>query len=58
MNFGVVLSILIGNIFIYNFILSRFLGICPFIGVSKDTKAALSMGLAVIFVMVFSSMIT
>jgi len=52
------LMIIISAVFINNFILSRFLGLCPFIGVSKETKPALSMGLAVTFVMTGASLIT
>lgn len=58
MDLSLFLSIIIGNIFINNFILFKFLGLCPFIGVSKKTGPALSMGLAVIFVMTLSSIIT
>lgn len=58
MDLSVFLSIVIGNIFINNFILFKFLGLCPFIGVSKKTGPALSMGVAVIFVMTLSSIIT
>jgi electron transport complex protein RnfA len=58
MDLSLFLSIIIGNIFINNFILFKFLGLCPFIGVSKRTGPALSMGFAVIFVMVLSSIIT
>jgi len=45
-------------VFINNFILSKFLGLCPFLGVSKETKSALQMGYAVIFVMTLSAIIT
>ncbi|HOL57607.1 MAG TPA: electron transport complex subunit RsxA [Spirochaetota bacterium] len=48
----------IGTIFINNFVLARFLGLCPFIGVSKKLDSVLGMGLAVIFVMTLSSMVT
>ncbi|MCL2406464.1 MAG: RnfABCDGE type electron transport complex subunit A [Defluviitaleaceae bacterium] len=41
-----------------NFVLSRFMGLCPFLGVSKNLKTALGMGAAVIFVMGTSSIIT
>jgi electron transport complex protein RnfA len=51
-------AIIIGAIFVNNFILTRFLGLCPFIGVSKKTKPALGMGLAVVFVMTLASMVT
>jgi len=52
------ISIIIGTIFVNNFILSRFLGLCPFIGVSKQSGPALSMGLAVTFVTTTASLIT
>jgi len=52
------LMILISMVFINNFILSKFLGLCPFLGVSRNIKPAMSMGLAVIFVMTLSSIIT
>ncbi len=52
------LMIAVSAIFINNFILARFLGLCPFIGVSKKTAPAFYMGLAVTFVMTASSIIT
>lgn len=52
------LSIIISMLFINNFILSKFLGLCSFIGVSRETKPAVSMGLAVTFVTTSSSIIT
>lgn len=53
-----VLLIVINAVFVNNFVLSRFLGICPFLGVSKRTETALGMGIAVIFVMGVASVIT
>ena len=50
--------IVITAIFVNNFVLSRFLGICPYIGVSKNMDSALGMGMAVIFVMTMASMVT
>jgi electron transport complex, RnfABCDGE type, A subunit len=50
--------ILISGIFVNNFVLSRFLGICPFLGVSKKVETALGMGGAVTFVMALASAIT
>ncbi len=41
-----------------NFVLSYFLGICPFIGVSNKISSAFSMGLATTFVMVITSIVT
>ncbi len=58
MNIGQFLSIFISSIFIYNVILSRFLGLCSFIAISKQTKPALAMSLAVVFVTTMSSIIT
>ncbi len=51
-------SIAIGAILVNNFILSQFLGICPFMGVSKKTDTALGMGVAVTFVMGVASAVT
>ena len=45
-------------IFIQNFVLARFLGLCPYLGVSKKLDSALGMGLAVIFVMTLASAFT
>ena len=50
--------ILISAIFINNFVLSRFLGICPFLGVSKKVETAIGMSLAVTFVMGLASVIS
>lgn len=52
------LVIFFGAILINNFVLSRFLGICPFLGVSQRTETAIGMGLAVTFVMGLASGIT
>lgn len=52
------LIILFSAILVDNFVLSKFLGICPFLGVSKNLKTAMGMSVAVIFVMVLSSAIT
>ena len=52
------LVIAVGAIFVNNIVLSRFLGLCPFFGVSRKTSGALGMGLAVIIVMTCASAIT
>jgi len=52
------LTIFISAVFIYNVILSRFLGLCSFVAISKQTKPALAMSLAVMFVTTMSSIIT
>lgn len=58
MNPAQFLTIFISAVFIYNVILSRFLGLCSFIAISKETKPALAMSLAVVFVTTMSSIIT
>ena len=50
--------IVLSAIFVNNFVLSRFLGICPFLGVSKKVETALGMGIAVTFVMALASVMT
>ena len=50
--------ILLSSILVNNFIMSRFLGICPFLGVSKQVSTAVGMGAAVTFVMAMASVIT
>jgi electron transport complex protein RnfA len=51
-------TIFIGMVLINNFILMRFLGLCPFFGVSKKIGSAVSMGVAVTFVMTIASITT
>ncbi len=55
---GELAIIFIGAVLVNNFVLTRFLGLCPYIGVSRDLKAAAGMGLAVIFVMTIASAVT
>jgi electron transport complex protein RnfA len=55
MNF---VAILVGGILINNYIFSRFLGLCPFIGISKRVETATGMSMAVIFVMAVASGVT
>jgi electron transport complex protein RnfA len=52
------IMIIVSAVFINNFVVVQFLGICPFLGVSKDFKSALGMGLAVTFVMTITCLIT
>lgn len=53
-----IILIAIAAVFVENFVLSKFLGICPFLGVSKKTSTALGMGGAIIFVITISSAVT
>ena len=52
------LMILVGAVLVNNFVLSRFLGCCPFLGVSKRTETALGMSGAVVFVMTVAAAVT
>lgn len=52
------IMIIVSAVFINNFVVVQFLGICPFLGVSKDFKSAFGMGLAVTFVMTITCLIT
>ena len=54
----VLLIIAIGSAIVNNVVLSQFLGICPFLGVSKKTETAAGMGGAVVFVITLSSFVT
>ena len=51
-------TLFISAVLINNVILSQFLGVCPFLGVSKKTETALGMGMAVTFVMAIASLFT
>ena len=50
--------ILMGGVLINNYVLQRFLGICPFLGVSKKSSQAVGMGVAVTFVMLCATAVT
>ena len=52
---GQLFTMAISAILIQNFVLSRFLGLCPYLGVSKKMDSAFGMGMAVIFVMTMAS---
>ena len=52
------LALIVSAVFINNFVVVQFLGICPFLGVSKDVKSAFGMGIAVTFVMTLTCLIT
>ncbi len=52
------LILIVSAVFVNNFVLSRFLGICPFLGVSKQVETAFGMGMAVTFVMTLAGVIT
>lgn len=50
--------LVVSAVLVNNFVLNRFLGICPFLGVSKKVETSLGMGMAVIFVMTLASVVT
>ena len=58
MNKVTIASILLASILTNNMVLSKFLGICPFLGVSKKTNTAFSMSIAVTLVMVIATAVT
>jgi len=58
MDLGHYFFVLINVIFVSNFVLAKFLGICPYIGVSKKLDSAVGMGFAVTFVMTVASAVT
>ena len=58
MDFKWLLYVLLMGVFVNNYVLQKFLGICPFLGVSKKFNQASGMGIAVIFVMLFATAAT
>ena len=54
----ILLYTLFSGIFVNNYVLQKFLGICPFLGVSKKTNQAMGMGIAVTFVMLCATAVT
>ena len=58
MDISTLISIAIASILVSNFVLTKFLGLCPFIGVTRQTESALGMGAAVTFVMFLASVVT
>jgi len=56
--FNNLIVILIAGVLTENFILTKFLGICPFLGVSKKMSGSLGMGIGVMITMVFATMLT
>lgn len=58
MDIKLLLSILLTGIFVNNYVLQKFLGICPFLGVSKKFNQAAGMGVSVIFVMLCATAVT
>jgi electron transport complex protein RnfA len=58
MGIGQFFTIAFSAIFVSNFVLAKFLGLCPFIGVTQKTESAVGMGAAVTFVMFLASFVT
>ena len=56
--FKTLVVILMSSVLVNNYVLARFLGICPFLGVSKKLNQAVGMGIAVIFVMLMATAVT
>ena len=58
MDYKIFISILMSAVLVNNYVLRQFLGVCPFLGVSKATKDATGMGIAVTVVMVLATAVT
>jgi electron transport complex protein RnfA len=58
MDFRMLVVIMMSAAIVNNYVLSQFLGICPFLGVSKNIKNAVGMGVAVLFVMILATAVT
>jgi len=58
MDFKLLVVIMMSAVLVNNYVLRQFLGICPFLGVSKDLKNATGMSIAVIFVMMMATAVT
>ncbi len=58
MDFKSLLIIVMSSVLVNNYVLTKFLGICPFLGVSKRTDQAVGMGIAVTFVMLMATAVT
>ena len=56
--FKSLIVILLSSVLVNNYVLSRFLGICPFLGVSKKIDQAVGMGISVTFVMLLATLVT
>lgn len=57
-SFKTLIVILMSSVLVNNYVLNRFLGICPFLGVSKKLNQAVGMGISVIFVMLLATAVT
>jgi len=58
MDFRALVVIMMSAVLVNNYVLRQFLGVCPFLGVSKDLKSSVGMGLAVMFVMLLAASVT
>jgi len=58
MDFRIIITIIMSAVLVNNYVLRQFLGICPFLGVSKDLKNAAGMSVAVLFVMLLATAVT
>ena len=58
MDVKALIIILMSSVLVDNYVLNRFLGICPFLGVSKKVNQSVGMGISVIFVMLVATAVT
>ena len=57
-DFRALVVIMMSAVLVNNYVLRQFLGVCPFLGVSKDLKSSVGMGIAVMFVMLMAASVT
>jgi len=58
MDYKILVTIIIAAVLVNNYVLRQFLGVCPFLGVSKDLKGTIGMSTAIIFVMILATAVT
>jgi len=58
MDYQFLVTIIIGTVLVNNYVLQKFLGVCPFLGVSKDINGTIGMSSAIIFVMIIATSVT
>jgi len=58
MDFRALVVIMMSAVLVNNYVLRQFLGVCPFLGVSKDIRSSVGMGIAVMFVMLMAASVT
>ena len=58
MDYKALVVIMMSAVLVNNYVLRQFLGVCPFLGVTKELKSSIGMGFAVMFVMLLAAAVT